>query len=93
MPLTVILNDVSAAHDFSSKVGVAQHEFADAKKGGAGPITLEQLKHLRRYIRIGPIIDCNRDAGDEAAAFRQAGPIRAQQLASRPKPRRCRTGM
>jgi hypothetical protein len=77
MALAVILNDVSAAHDFLCQLRVAQHAFANAKESGAGCITLEQREHPRRDIGIGPIIDRNGDAR-RRAVLRQAGPIRAQ---------------
>ena len=69
MVLTVIFNGVASAHDFLCKVRVAQHAFADAKKSGAGCAAIEQLKHLRRDIRIRPIIDGDGDARRLAAAL------------------------
>ena len=39
--LTVILDDVSAAHDFLREIGVLQHALADAEEGRVSPALLE----------------------------------------------------
>src|SRR5450631_4856456 len=87
MALTMILNGVSVSHYFLCQIRVAQHAFADAEKSCAGPLCVKQRQHLRCDIWVGSIIDGNRDAG-RSALCRQAGPIWAQELASRPESRR-----
>ena len=91
MALAVILNDVSAAHDFLCEIRVAQHTIADAKKSGARPVALELSQHLRRDVRIGSIVDGDRDirrsALCQAAVAGKTNPIGPQQLTSRPESR------
>ena len=72
MTITVVLHAVATEHDFLHKAGVTFRPLPNAKEGGRGGVTIEQLKYLRRYIRIGTVIERKRDMAIVSALGGQA---------------------
>ena len=70
MPLAMILDVMTAAHDFPREVRMALDAFADAKEGGDRPVLPQLRQYVRRYIGVRAVVDGNGDRARFAAVRR-----------------------
>ena len=52
----MVLDAVTAAHDFFDGFGICRGLFADAKKTGFCSITVQHVEHLRRHLRVRAVV-------------------------------------
>jgi len=88
VPLAVILDGVTAAHDFPREVCITLDARTHAKEGGERSVLGELRQNLRSDIGVRSVVDGDGDARRDAVAGGQADPVGSQQLAARPKPGR-----
>jgi hypothetical protein len=78
MPVTVIFDGMSSAHDLPSKLWMTLYEFTHTEECRERAMLVQSIEHQGCYHWVRSVIDGNRNAGASAAALWQAGPIRAQ---------------
>ena len=82
--LAVIFHRVAAPHDLLREFRIALDALSHAKEARVGAMAGELRQNLRCDLRIGAVIDGDRHLAALRAMRRQAGPVGAQQVASRP---------
>ncbi len=70
--MTVVFYRVAARHDFAQQIGVLAHGCANAKEAGLGLVLIQQVEHLRRDLRVWPVIKRERHPALRRRSGRQA---------------------
>jgi hypothetical protein len=85
MVLSMVFDGVALRDDRFDAVRISAGGLANAKERGSRIVTIEQIEYAWRHLRIGAVIDRERNA--IAHTFRQRSPVRPEKAASWPEAR------